>query len=58
MLERRELTPREASLWSLVDAKHERDETRRQAHVTQAAAVLTPDEIYLGSSGHRAVRVL
>lgn len=49
MLERRGLTPREAALWSLVDAKHERDETRRHAHVTRAATVLTPDEVYLGS---------
>jgi hypothetical protein len=50
VLERRELTSREESLWHLVDATHERDEACRRALVTRAADVLTPDEIYLAST--------
>ena len=43
------MTPREAALWSLVDAKPERDVSARGAHVARAAEVLTADEIYLAS---------
>jgi hypothetical protein len=50
VLERRDLSPREAALWELVDATHERDETRRRERVLRAAGVLTPDEIYLAST--------
>ena len=50
MLERRDLTPREAALWALVDASHQHDETVRRAYVIQAADTLTPDEIYLATT--------
>jgi len=50
VLERRDLSPREESLWHLVDATHERDEDCRRELVERAAVVLTPDEIYLAST--------
>ena len=50
MLQRRDLTPREAALWALVDASHQRDEAVRRMYVMQAAATLTPDEIYLATT--------
>jgi hypothetical protein len=50
VLERRDLSPREAALWELVDATHERNEEQRRAFVMRAATVLTPDEIYLAST--------
>jgi hypothetical protein len=50
VLERRELSAREESLWHLVDATHERDEECRRALVVRASEVLTPDEIYLAST--------
>jgi hypothetical protein len=50
VLERRDLSPREAALWELVDATHERDAERRHTRVARAGEVLTPDEIYLATS--------
>jgi len=49
VLERRNLTTREAALWMLIDASRERDTSLRGAIVEQAARVLTPDEVYLAS---------
>jgi hypothetical protein len=49
VLARRDLSARERSLWHLIDASHERDETARQALVLRAADGLTPDEMYLAS---------
>lgn len=50
MLDRRELTPREAAFVGLVDASHERDEPRRRAKVVAQTAALTADEIYHANS--------
>ena len=49
MLTRRDLTRREDAFWLLVDASHERDETRRRAIVLAAGKTLTPEEHYLAS---------
>ena len=49
MLARRDLAEREQALWALIDASHERDEPARRALVMRAAAILTPDEVYLAS---------
>lgn len=49
MLARRDLSPREEALWLLVDASANRVEAARRELVLRAAAVLTPDEVYLGN---------
>jgi len=50
VLERRELTAREAAFVALVDASHERDEPRRRALVVAQRPALTADEIYHANS--------
>ena len=49
VLARRDLSEREAALWQLIDASHERDEPARRALVMRASETLTPDEVYLAS---------
>jgi hypothetical protein len=49
MLDRRNLSAREAALWLLIDASHERDTMQRGEIVARAAEILTTDEVYLAS---------
>ena len=48
-MERRDLSGREAALWTLVEAGHHRDEEARRALVLDASNELTPDEVYLAT---------
>lgn len=50
MVERRDLTAREAAFVALVDASHERDEPRRRAKVVAQRAALSAEEIYHANS--------
>lgn len=49
VLDRRELTPREEALWTLVDVSCEPDEARRRAGAERAHAELGADGSYLAS---------
>jgi hypothetical protein len=49
VLDRRDLSAREAALWTLVDAGHQRDEELRRSLVLDATRHLTPDEVYLAT---------
>ena len=49
VLERRDLSSREQSIWLLVDASSSRVEATRREMVLRAAEVLTADEVYLAN---------
>ena len=49
MLERRDLSSREQSIWLLVDASSSRVEATRREMVLRSAEVLTADEVYLAN---------
>lgn len=49
VLSEHDLTPRERSLWRLVRASSDRNETARSDAMQDAAETLTSDEIYLAT---------
>ena len=49
VLARTGLSSREAALWMLVDAGHQRDEGERREIVLRASEALTPDEVHLAA---------